>query len=186
MTPSRAYFDACCFVELAKGKFGKALTRDGAFLWHLETLLRASRLGKVEVCTSILSVAECTSAEGDIDAKVQELFVGLLTSGKGGVTLLQTDIWTVERARDLRWKHGLNFRSADAIHVASALEAKCDELITMDGLSASKKSMLKSSAQLSAIGIRAIEPDKTALIPPEFMQQTMKYKTHDSNQPRPA
>lgn len=175
MTLSRVYMDSCCFIELAKGKFSKATYDNGAYIWHLQTLLRASRAGKVEVCTSLLSVTECTHAEGDISPKIQELFVGILTSGKGGVTLLQPDIWIAERARDLRWKHSINMKCADGIHVASAIENNCKEFLTWDGVGGSAKSILKNATALRALGLHVITPDKTALIPDEFKQTNMQY-----------
>jgi len=182
MTLKRVYLDSCCFIELAKGKFGKAVASNGGYLWHIETLLRASRLEKIQVCTSILTVTECIHAgDGDVSAKVQELFVGLFTSGKGGVLLLQTDIWTVERARDLRWKHSLNFKAADAIHIASALENSCDEFLTWDGIGASAKSILKQAQTLDTLGLHVITPDKTEMIPPEFKQTTLQYPQHTSD-----
>jgi len=119
-----------------------------------------------------LTVAECNHAgDGDAGAKVQELLVGILTSGKGGVLLLATDIWTVERARDLRWKHSLNFKAVDAIHIASAIESGCDELITWDGIGSSKKSILSQAGALNAQGIKVRPPDKTTLIPQEYLQR---------------
>jgi hypothetical protein len=173
---SRIYFDACCFIELAKGKFGKSLHNDGAYIWYLEALLRASKAKKIEVCTSIMSVVECTAADGDITAEVQSLFIGLLTSGKSGVLLLQSDIWVAERARDLRWKHGINLKCPDSIHVASAIEANCAEFITMDGVGGSKKSILKSANALAALSINALPPDQTKFIPDEFRQHNIPYK----------
>ena len=166
----RVYFDSCCFIELAKGKFGKALLDGGKHIWYLETLLRASRAGKIQVVTSTLTVVECVGAGDDTSADVQHLFMGLLTSGKGGVFLLDPDLWVVERARDLRWKDGLNFKCPDSVHVATALENGCDELLTMDGVGASAKSILKRASELQALGLRAVVPSETLLIPDEFKQ----------------
>jgi hypothetical protein len=183
---SRIYFDACCFIELAKGKFGKSLHNDGAYIWYLEALLRASKAKKIEVCTSMMSVVECTTADGDMSADVQSLFIGLLTSGKSGVLLLQSDIWVAEQARDLRWKHDINLKCPDSIHVASAIDAGCAEFITMDGVGGSKKSILMSAKPLAALNISVVAPDQTKLIPDEFRQHSISYQEgavgHESRQ----
>jgi len=177
--PDRVYFDACCFIELAKGRRGKALIDGGAHIWPLQALLRASKAGLIEVCTCAISVAECVSAEEDIGPEVQRLFTGLLTSGKGGVLLLQDDIWTVERARDLRWKNRVTLRSPDSIHVAAALQSGCKELLTLDGNSASPKrrSILKSADAFVPFGLRVVLPKDTSLIPDEMRQAGLLHET---------
>lgn len=170
--PDRVYFDACCFIELAKGLRGQALHDGGVHIWPLQALLRASKAGLIEVCTCAISVAECVAAEADIGPEVQRLFTGLLTSGKGGVLLLQDDIWTVERARDLRWKNGVNLRSPDSIHVAAALQSGCKELITLDGNSnpPKRRSILKATSAFAPFGLRVVIPKDTSLIPDEMRQ----------------
>jgi len=173
----RVYLDACCFVELAKGKFGKALVEDGKHLWYLQALLRASRAGKLEVFTSTISISECvTVGDGPPSPEVQQLFMGMLTSGRGGVLLVQPDLWVVERARDLRWKHEINLGSPDNIHVASALEAGCTEMVTLDGLSGKRKSILAAAERLKALGLRVAAPCDTALIPDAFRQEQMELR----------
>ena len=170
--PDRVYFDACCFIELAKGLRGQALVDAGAHIWPLQALLRASKAGLIEVCTCAISVAECVSAEKDMGPEVQRLFTGLLTSGKGGVLLIQDDIWTVERARDLRWKNGVTLRSPDSIHVAAAIQSGCKELLTLDGhgTSPKRRSILKAANALASLGLRVVPPKDTSLIPDEMRQ----------------
>lgn len=169
----RVYFDSCCFIELAKGKFGGTLLDGGKHIWPLETLLRASKAGNLQVCTSMLTVAECLGAGGDTSPEVRQLFMGLLTSGKGGVLLLQSDLWVIERARDLRWKDGLNFRCPDSIHIASAMENGCAELLTMDGNGGSAKSILKAAPALHKLGLRVCTPADTLSITDEMRQQNL-------------
>ena len=169
----RVYFDSCCFIELAKGQFGKMTIDNGKHIWYLETLIRSSKMGKLQVCTSMLAVAECVSADGDLSPAVRQMFVGLLTSGKGGVLLLQDDLWVIERARDLRWKEGLNFKCPDSVHIASAIENKCDEFLTMDGTGASAKSILKASKELQRLGLRVCTPADTTSIPDDMRQNEL-------------
>lgn len=174
----RVYFDACCFIELAKGERGHALQDDGKHVWSLQALLRASKAGLIQVCTSTISVAECVALENDMGPEVQRLFTGLLTSGKGGVLLLQDDIWTVERARDIRWKNGVTLRSPDSIHVAAALQAGCKELLTLDGNSPEPKrrSILKSAPAFAPLGLRVVVPLETLMIPDEMRQPGLPYE----------
>jgi len=55
----------------------------------------------------------------------------------------------------------------DAIHVASALEAKCTEFLTWD------KDMSNSKAQfLASQGISVITPSATKLLPPLYRNST--------------
>lgn len=99
-------------------------------VWFCKKLLEAHRDGKIEILTGLLTVAECQHAQGICDEKVQGLFHSILTSGQF-VHLVQDTIDIAMRARDLRWVHKLCFRGGDATHIASALENKCDELITL-------------------------------------------------------
>jgi hypothetical protein len=171
--------DACCFVELVKGRFGKAVLNDGLYIPNIEALLRASRDRQVEVCTSMTSVAECLSADGLIDQSVRDLFSKMLTSGRGGVTLLECDIFVVERARDLRWVHEINLGSIDAIHVATALEHSCEEFLTTDGVNGGAKKILTKASDLSKLGLRVLTPDKTGLVPDAYKQHELKLAPSD-------
>jgi predicted nucleic acid-binding protein len=102
-------------------------------VWFLKRLLEASRDKEVDVFTSTLSIAECTHVgENRIPDKVKTEFSRLLMSGQY-VKLVQVTPFIAEKARDLRWDHGINLRGADSIHAASALEMKCNELLSLDG-----------------------------------------------------
>jgi predicted nucleic acid-binding protein len=172
MSESRQYMDACSFIDMAKHQFGKQPTATADDLWHLQKLMEAAKNGELEIYTSTLSVAECVHICGQDEPKlevpedVKMLFKKMLTSGQV-VRLVQDTILVTEQARNLLWEHQLYFRGADAIHVASALEAKCSELITTDG------PMLKWSDAMAARGLRIIPAHKTELLPAHYRQASM-------------
>ena len=162
----RVYIDSCCFIELALQSIGKHKTERDDDLWHLKALFDAALDEKIELLTSTLSIAECTHAGGDVSEDVKTLFKRLLTSGRF-VLLVQDSVLVAERARNLRWAHGLSFSGADAIHIASAMEMKCDEFLTWDE---------KIHAQAVALGNLSIPvhfPRDTAALPMEYRQQLL-------------
>src|ERR1700678_2684702 len=165
MNIRRVYLDACCFIELAQDQSGGQLADNGKYIEPIKTLLRAARDKKIVIVTSQISVAECTHAGGSIDDDTQRLFRSLLTSGTSGITPWQADIFVMERSRDLRWKHSVNLGALDGIHVATALEANCDELVTWDGLGGKHKSILKSAPAIGKLGCSVVIPTTTASIP---------------------
>src|SRR5690606_20789210 len=96
------------------------------------------------------------------DENIQRLFRAMLTSGRGGVIPYQADYFVMERARDLRWKHSITLKPADSIHVATALEAGCDEFITWDGVN-KRASPVKAAPLLAKFGLSVITPDKVSI-----------------------
>jgi len=172
MSEPRQYMDACSFIDMAKHQFGKQATATEDDLWHLRKLMEAARNGELEIYTSTLTVAECTHICGPDDPRVEVpedvkvLFKKMLTSGQV-VRLVQDTLLVTERARDLFWDHKIYFRGADAIHVASALEAKCTELVTTDA------PMLKWKDAMAARGLRIIPARETELLPAHYRQGNM-------------
>jgi hypothetical protein len=174
MSTRRIYLDACCFIELVLDASGGKLAAGGKYVWYLRTLLRAAREKQVVVVTSLFTAAECLHADGKVDDKVQHLFRGFLTSGTSGVTPWQMDIFAIERARELRWKHDINLKPADAIHVATAIEARCDEFLTWDGLNPTKRqTILKAGPTLAKLGLNVCVPSDTQSIPDAYRQQQL-------------
>ncbi len=90
-------------------------------LWFLKELLNAAGDEEIEVLTSTFSIAECAHAKGDVSDDVKTLFKRFLTSGRY-VLLVQDSVLVAEKARNLRWVHGLAFGGADSIHLASAFQ----------------------------------------------------------------
>lgn len=153
---------------MVKTKIGKTLsTEKENDVWFLKRLLEAHRDREVEIYTSTLTIAECCHAgDGDISEPVKNAFSQILTSGQY-VRLVETTPFIGEDARDLRWKHGLALKGADAIHVASALDRKCEELLTSDSR-LSRLSLHETS--LAKLGLK-IKPGRETLCLPEKYRQ---------------
>jgi predicted nucleic acid-binding protein len=159
----RIYSDANPIIELAKwAKKTHDPLREPDVLM-MERLLKAANNQYVSMFTSSISVAECVAAGDDWGNDVQEFFVGVLTSG-AMFKLVQDTIFVAELARGLRWDHNIKLSGMDAIHVASAMEARCTEFLTWD------KEIVSNAEFLATQGIRVISPSQTQLLPPLYMQ----------------
>jgi len=162
----RVYTDSCCFIELALQSIGKHKSERENDLWHLKALFDAAFDEKIELLTATLSIAECSHANGDVSDDIKSLFKRLLTSGRY-ILLVQDTVLVAERARNLRWAHGLTFRGADAIHIASAMEMKCDEFLTWDN-------RIHGQAEaLANLGLPIHYPCDTGSLPMEYRQQNL-------------
>lgn len=163
---SAIYLDACCFIDMAKKAAGQPLASGRSDdVWFLKHLTQACRDGEIDVYTSVISIAECTHADGDMSPKVRNTFEGLLMSGQY-VKLVQPTPFIATDARDLRWKHGISLRGADAIHVASALDRGCEEFITTDG----QAKKMAAKATLALLGLRVIRAAETKCLPGKYYQ----------------
>jgi predicted nucleic acid-binding protein len=158
--------DSCCFIELALQSIGKHETNRENDLWFLKELLNAAYDEKIEVLTSTLTIAECAHAKGDVSEDVKTLFKKFLTSGRY-VFLVQDSVLVAEKARNLRWVHSLAFSGVDAIHIASALEMKCDEFITWDN------KPHDNAKELSNLALTVCLPADTHCLPDEYLQQPL-------------
>ena len=84
--------------------------------------------------------------------------------------LVQPTIFVAERARDLVWEKGIILKGADGIHVASALEIGCTELLTNDRF---KEKNIENIPRIERLGIRVIHPSQTNLLPSDYRQQKL-------------
>ena len=159
----RLYVESCCFIDAAKESVGILASERKTDVWFLWKLLEAHKDGAIEVFTSVLTIAECTHAEGNDDARVRNLFERLLMSGQYCV-LIQPTPFVASDARDLRWKHGIKLRGADGLHVASGLAKKCQELLTTNGRIAD------FGGKIATLGMRVCRPAKTVLLPDKYRQ----------------
>lgn len=169
----RIYVDSCCFIDLVKTDIGKMLSTDKEHnVWFLKRLLEAHRDGEVFVCTSVLTIAECRHAgEEDISEQVKLLFNRFLMSGQY-VRLAQLTPFTAQDARDLGWVHGISgLRGPDSIHIASALEMKCEEFLSDDGRLGR---VGKQSGPLSRFGMYIKQPKDTSCLPAKYRQMELK------------
>lgn len=167
MAVDRIYMDSNCFIESVKSSIGNSDAARTNDLWHIQQLLTASMRGEVEVVTSYLTIAECKHVGSPPTDEVKRLFRSILSSGRV-VKLAQLTKGISERARDLQWDHGINMGGADAIHVATALSTGCKEFLSFDY--AKSKSPLKFAPKLKALGLVAVVPAGTSLLPPDYRQ----------------
>lgn len=166
----RIYLDAAPLIDLAKERVGVKLPDNECQndVWHLSQFLKAAMDGRVELFTSVLSIAECTHVEDPKKLEAAKpIYMGLLASGKSGIRLVQPTLAIAEKARDLRWFSSVNLKGADALHVASALRMGCDEFLTGDG------KIMKSGQTLAHMGLRVCRSSATQLLPPEYQQQEL-------------
>ena len=90
--------------------------------------------------------------------------MSVLSSGKSGVSLVQPTMGIMLRARELRWNSGITLGGMDAIHVASAIQMKCEEILTTD------KKMFANAAKLKDFGLRVCQASDTARLPASYTQ----------------
>lgn len=164
----RVYIDSCAFIDMAKVAVGKIIATDReSDVWHMKRLLEAGRDKEVEIFTSTLTIAECTHVgDNDISDEVKANFSALLTSGQY-VRLVETTPFIGEDARDLRWLHGISLKGADSLHVATALDRKCEELLTTNGR---LQRLAAHSAKLEALGLRVYAGRLTRCLPEKYRQ----------------
>lgn len=134
-------------------------------------LLESAAESEIEIFTSMIAVAECVAAQrGDanVPQEIKDRFIALFTSGKSGVVLIEVGIFVVERSRDLRWKQKLVLGALDSIHVASALDTGCEELVTLD-----RKLLALSKKKLE---LRFVKPSATQCLPDTRKQTKLGFK----------
>lgn len=157
----RIYIDSCYYIDVVKGRTSGTLDPDRqAHISVVERLLHRALNGHIEIWASTLVVAECLSIgrDANVPESVRAEFEDLLTAGKP-VKLHGVDLFVVERARELRWGHGINCGGgADGIHVATALELGCREFLTANR----RRGPLNVASELEQLGLRVITAPDTA------------------------
>jgi hypothetical protein len=98
-------------------------------------------------------------------AQGRNRFNELLMSGQY-VRLIQPTPFIATDARDLRWKHGINLAGADGLHIASALDRKCEEFVTTD----TRPKMVAAKPVLAGLGLRMIHASETQCLPAKYLQ----------------
>ena len=170
-TRTRIYVEANCLIDAAKVEIkGAESIRDLSDIrhrdvWMIQQILRAARAKDLEVFTSTISIAECSHiGEKPPEGRVKQLFESVLLSGQC-LKLVESDVFVCADARDLIWDHGISLKGADAIHVASACSANCEELLTTD------KDILKHVARIkAAVNLKVLHPAETQLLPDDYRQ----------------
>lgn len=162
----RIYLDSAPIIDLVKFKVGVGINQQREKdVWHMQQLLVASRDEKINLFTSAISILECVHVQDQnkLDA-AKPFFLGLLASGKSGIKLVQPTLSLMERARDLRWIHGISLKGVDALHAATAIQFHCAELLTRDGRFAANKELL------ATLGVHVCTPSDTELLSDEYRQ----------------
>ncbi len=180
----RIYADANVIIELGKKARNWHTPGRDNDIWFFQQILRASEDQLLEVYTSSISLSECSHIKDTsdpsqhkvvYDQQVQDFFRNLLCSGTL-IKLVQDSVFVAEAGRDLLWKHNLCLRGMDAIHVASAIDAGCKELLTWDTDINDPKTAQKITV-LRQLGISAIVPSQSQLLPPQYKQSSLNLRT---------
>jgi len=167
--PRRVYIDTCCLIDLVKVEIGGGNDQDKENdVWHVKKLMEANRDGEVLLYTSTITIAECRHAGTSPPSEaVKSQFVRLLTSGQY-LRLVQMTPFIAQDARDLSWNHGIHLKGADSIHVASAIEMKCEEMLTSNGRLGR---VGQHNGPLQRFGLACIEARNTQCLPQKYRQQ---------------
>jgi len=116
------YLDACCLIYLLEGVPEWRSVVDA----RLRALLATPNVG---LMTSRLSLLECrTKPIRDGNLTVLAQYDALLSAHR--MTLLEVTPGVIERATDLRARY--HFKTPDALHAATALEARVSLFLTGD------------------------------------------------------
>jgi predicted nucleic acid-binding protein len=169
----KIYIEACPIIDMAEYEAKPSKGREME-VWLCKQALAAARDEKnqIKVYTSMLSVAECTTIAPNLPnppAETKRFLDMLLLSGKSGITIVQIRQVIAIRARDLRWASEINLKGADAIHVATAIEMKCDELWTRDGR------IWRKRTEIGQLGLRVINPQETTVLPEQFRNPELPF-----------
>jgi predicted nucleic acid-binding protein len=127
--PERIYWDSCTYIDYLEG--GHALAGE------MEVIMEDWRKGLVLLVTSALTIAEvlyvkCADTKRRADRSREKDIEALFNPPPGPRFLLvELNRITALKARDLVWNAGIDPK--DAVHVASALEARCEVLFTTEG-----------------------------------------------------
>ena len=139
----RSYWDASTWIKLISNLQSQQATEDR---WHCERLFEEALNGDHQILTSTMSIVEVLRAETEqgvsppsIPPEVKDRIEALFDEPY--IVLIPLDPARAQEARDLRWTFPW-LRSADAVHVASAVYAKADVLFTFDGSGGQPRRML--------------------------------------------
>ncbi len=179
VTETRLYFDTCCFLDMLQHTTGISPKPErAAHVHYLRQFLDYARANGAKVFTSTLTVSECQFVKDDSNkdnhkrvftAEVQRLIDGMLLSTKSGVMPVQPTYNIVKASRDLLWTHGARFTPLDSLHIATALNQKCQYFVTTD-----TKLDEASVDIVKAMGLGFCAADKLAhLLPDSYKQFTI-------------
>ena len=146
--PDRVYWDSCVYLDFLRGGHPNQA--------HLRAVLSDWEAGNVTIVTSTLTIAEVLYVPGIqpamlLDESRREDLIDLFRpTGDRKLTLVELTRPIGEAARDLCWNRRI--RPKDAVHVASAIAARCSVLHTHD------EDLQKRSLQVGGDPILEITP----------------------------
>jgi predicted nucleic acid-binding protein len=178
----KIYVDANVIIEAVRQRFKTPDKMRENDLWVFEKMLQAAEEGELALFTSSVSIAECTHVDGDCDEATQDFFRSFLSAGTL-IKLVQDSVFVAEKARDLRWQHDIKLSGMDAIHVASALDAACKEMITFDCGIQDRKLSIESS-KIRALGVAVILPSDSTLLPKKYRQGVLPLTSRKTRRKR--
>lgn len=121
--PDRIYWDSCVFID--------CLQRTASRINVLLEIIEVATRGQVKIVTSALSIAEVVSICSTRPVPVSEANKIKCFFENRFILLQQVDRATAELAADIGRQHKI--RPVDAIHIATAIRARCHVLHTYDG-----------------------------------------------------
>ena len=169
-TNIRIYFDACCFIDLAKDDaLGQVEAGRDHHVWYCRKFLEAHRGEDVVVYSSTISVAECTHLKDEtrepiITEEIKNRFRAFLLSGRAITPVLPTPK-IMDVARDITWEHSIRASGVDRIHLATAMQMGCGYFLTSDA------TLIKRATEFEALGLKiCMANDAKELLPNKYKQ----------------
>lgn len=168
----RVCIDTNCLIDYLKKQTGIPIAPEREKdIWFCGQLRIAAKQGHLELFASSYVGAELTHLKNDkqqwiLSDEVKQAIDGLLYSGRSGILIANTTMFTIEKGRDLVWHHGITLKPADLIHIASAVELGAREFVTVDdriGIEARRKIE-------EACGLKVISPSDTQILPAHLRQ----------------
>ena len=169
MPKPRIYIDTSCFIDLVSVEVGATIEdgRDGE-VDMLKRIFKAHEEGAIEIFTSVLTIAECRYPKGgNLTDETKRIIRSVFESGKV-VHLVEPTIFISEAARDLKWEHDISkMGGADAIHLATAIDRKCVEFLTVE------QKVLDQIGKINKLGITPLLPSKTTVLPNRYKEMDL-------------
>jgi len=173
MPTSKLYIDSCCLIEHVRGDLGQPLSDPRANeVDFIRRVLSAGRDENIEVFTSLFSVTEVLHANGDpVDETLKRRLERLIMSGRDGIKVVGVNPKIAMLSRDLYLDKKLLGRSADRLHIATALYVNAKEFLTLD------EKLVGKAERSTMSACKLMAPSKTGLLPAEYRGTDM-FKDH--------
>ena len=122
----RPYLDANVYISAFKGP----TTEPAGRAETSAQILKLAEQGQFQIAASTFLYTEVirVPGTGQIPANVEATITGYLE--REFIAWIEVDLPLARKARELARQHGL--KPADAVHLATAIRANCDQLMTWD------------------------------------------------------